>query len=205
MVCIKKYNHFRKKESLWKVKIIEFLISLCKPLVWIWNKLSQKFKESSLYSLYKQAAFSHEIYKKTKKLYLLKKKIMIGLQRTDEFECLFRKFCVDIIDFKNQIYSSTQCSEQRTYLSEITMNIKAETSSDFIAFKEFYKFYREYIKKSTDCITYKNNTTFNEHKKQLLDASKKFYKSITLLLTPLYCLLNQEEKRIIEEKMSVKC
>ena len=101
MVCIKKYNHFRKKESLWKVKIIEFLISLCKPLVWIWNKLSQKFKESSLYSLYKQAAFSHEIYKKTKKLYLLKKKIMIGLQRTDEFECLFRKFCVDIIDFKN--------------------------------------------------------------------------------------------------------
>jgi hypothetical protein len=186
------------------VEIIEFLISLSKPLVWIWNKLSQKSKESKLYSLYKQLAYSYKLYQKTKKLYLLKKKSTLSLQKTDEFECLFRKFCVDIIDFRNKIYASTQCSEQRIYLSEITMNIKKETNSDFIAFKEFYKFYREYVKKSSDCITYKNNTTFNEHKKQLLDASKKFYKSIVLLLTPLYCLLNQEEKIIIEEKISVK-
>lgn len=186
------------------MEIIDLLVLLAKPLVWVWNKLSRLFKETKLYSNYKRLKFAHKLYKKTKTLYFLKKDNTKSIQRTDKFECLFRKFCVDIKDFMRQVFASTQCSEQRTSLSEITRKIKAENTGDFIKFIDFYKFYREYVNKSSDCITYKNNTTYNEHKKQLLNASEEFYDSIAMLLNSLYCLLNQEEKRRIEEAISIK-
>ncbi len=185
-----------------KAETIEILISLFNPVINLLKKFAKVLKNSKLYTYYYQLKFSYIFYRKTKKLYRLKKVCANNLKKTDAFECLFKKFCVDIKDFKNQIYASTQCSEQRTCLTEMINKLRIESIGKFISFKELYKNYRRYVKKSSDCIMYKNNSTYNEHKRQLLIVSEKFYESVIILIKPLYCLLNQEEKRKIEDILS---
>ena len=184
--------------------IINFVFDYMEKIVKIFKKLIVWFFGTELYDSFKRKNFIKRIHKNAKKLLALKKSSSNSLEKTEEFECLFKKFCADIGELKNNIYASTMCAEQRAYLMEMVSYLNTNEINKVPSFKKFYSNYRNYVIKSAECSMYNSNSTYNEHLNLLLVISRKFYKNIAELIIPLYSSVNEEEKNKIKEKLLVK-
>lgn len=166
-----------------KEVILDFVLSQSKKIYDLLKKLWDLRINTKIWQKYDQMKFLYDKYKCTKKLIRLKKKVNDRKISENMFDISLKKYCVKLQELMSAIYASTNCVEQRNLLCDIIEDLDSPNNFGKIYFIKWYCLFKRYAKNKDDY--------------------EMFYKSIPMVVKPLYDVLTMEQKLEFKSKISV--